>query len=145
MKVYRGELENPIVFPESIIITADNLDYIDFAKVIYCEITPQGAMGNQGGILIYLLEDENTLITYETNIKIDQHAFNALSDLINQNITFLIYYYGGMGNHVYIEKNTQLEIDEKYNCFWYHSQSTKLRVDSSVQGVFLAVVAEMTN
>jgi hypothetical protein len=50
-----------------------------------------------------------------------------------------------MGNYVYVRKDIQLEIDEKYNCFWYHSQNTKLRIDSSVRGVFINVVSGMKN
>jgi hypothetical protein len=50
-----------------------------------------------------------------------------------------------LGLVFYDKKGAQLEIDEKYNCFWYHSSDTKLRIDSSVKGVFLRVVAEMTS
>ena len=143
-KVYRGTLEKPIVFPESIIITAKNIDSIDFNKIIYCEITPMGAMGNEGGILIYVLTEKDTLITYEINLEIDEQTFNIVSERISQNADLFINYYGGMGNHVYVKKNTKLEIDEKHNCFWYHSHNTKLKINSSVHGVFLSVVADMT-
>ena len=145
MKVYRGTLEKPIVFPESIIINAGNLERIDFNKVIYCEISPMGAMGNEGGILMYLLESEGSLKTYETNESIDKESYDVTSDRINQQVILFNNYSGGMGNYVYIKKNVQLEIDEKYNCFWYHSQNTKLRIDSSVQGVFLRVVDQLKN
>ena len=143
--VYRGTLEKPIVFPESIIITSKNLDSIDFDKVIYFEISPMGAMGNEGGILIYVLKDEDTLITYEVNIKMDPKAFNAVLELISQNINLFLNYSGGAGNHVYVKNNIELEIDKKYNCFWYYSSKTKLRINSSVVGVFLSVIAEMTD
>ena len=143
--VYRGTLEKPIVFPRSVIITAENLDSIDFNKVIYCEISPMGAMGNEGGILIYLLSNEDNLITYETNVSIDKESSDATSERINQNTNLFTNYSGGMGNYVYIRKGAHLEIDEKYKCFWYHSQNTKLRIDSSVKGVFIRVVAEMTS
>ena len=143
MILHRGTLEKPIVFQKSVIITAENLDSIDFDKVIYCEISPMGAMGNEGGILIYLLDDEDSLTTYETNISMDKESYDATSERINQNADLCTSYYGGMGNYVYIKKGAQLEIDEKYNCFWYHSQNTKLRVESSVKGVFLRVIAEL--
>ena len=141
--VYRGVLEKPIVFSESSIITVDNLDSIDFDKVIYCEISPMGAMGNEGGILMYVLNDKDNLTTYETNVSMDKESYDATAGLIDQNANIFINYSGGMGNYVYIKKDAQLEVDEKYNCFWYHSQKTKLRIDSSVQGVFSRVVAEM--
>ena len=144
MKLYRATLGKPIVFPKSIIIVAKNLDSIDFDKVIYCEIAPKGAMGNEGGIIMYVLKDENTLITYEINLKVDAQVFDAVSERIIQNVNFFIEYNGGMGNYVYVKKDAQLEIDKKYNCFWYHSQYTKLRINSSVQGVFLSIVTNMT-
>lgn len=100
-------------------------------------------MGNEGGILIYLLNNENNLITYETNAKIDQKSYDTALERIDQNANLLVNYNGGFGNYVYIKKNVQLEIDEKYGCFWYHSQNTKLRINSSVQGVFLSVVTDM--
>ena len=143
MKLYRGTLEKPIVFSESVTITTENLNSIDFDKVIYCEISPMGAMGNEGGIIIYVLSEEDNLITYETNASIDQQSYDAVLERIDQNVNLFVNYRGGFGNYVYIKKNVQLEIDEKYNCFWYHSQNTKLRINSSVQGVFLSVVADM--
>lgn len=145
MKLYRGTLRKPIVFPKSIIITTENLNSIDFDKVVYCEISPLGAMGNEGGILLYLLKDEDNLITYETNISIDKNIYDTLFLIIHKNANLFVQYPGGMGNSVYIKKDAQLEIDKKYNCFWYHSKNTKLRIDSSVQGVFLSVVTDMTN
>ncbi|MBI4256816.1 hypothetical protein HY626_02040 [Candidatus Uhrbacteria bacterium] len=143
MYLYRGTLEKSIVFPESVIITAENLDSIDFDEVIYCEISPTGAMGNEGGILMYLLAEKENLITYETNVSIDKESFGAASERIDQNVNLFMSYSGGFGNYVYIKKGAQLEIDEKYNCFWYHSSDTKLRIDSSVKGVFLSIVTEM--
>ena len=141
--VYRGVLENPIVFSESVIITADNLNSIDFDKVIYCEVSPMGAMGNEGGILMYVLKDEDNLVTYETNVSVDKESYDATEESIDQKANLFISYSGGMGNYVYIKKDIQLEVDEKYNCFWYHSKNTKLRIDSSVRGVFDRVVVEM--
>lgn len=144
MKVYRGTLEKVIVFPDSIAITTDNIDTINLDKVIYCEISPRGAMGNEGGILMYLLKDDNTLVTYETNIEVDEEVFNRVSDLIGKHADLFVNYYGGMGNYIYVKKGAELEIDEKYKCFWFHTEKTKLRIDSSVEGVFLSVAGEMT-
>lgn len=149
MKLYRGTVGHPIVFPESVIITSENLDSIDFDKVVYCEISSAGAMGNAGGILLYLLDGEedgeDNFITYETNVSTDEESYEATSERMNQKANFFVNYSGGFGNDVYVRKDTQLEVDEEYNCFWYHSQNTKLRIDSSVRGVFLQVVSEMTN
>ena len=143
MKLYRSTLKNPIVFPGSVIITAENLDLIDYDKVIYCEITPKGAMGNEGGILIYVLNDDDTLITYEINVKIDAKVYDTVSERITENKILFDNFYGGMGNHVFIKKGILIEIDRKNNCFWCHLQSTKLRINSSVNGVFLNVAADI--
>ncbi len=141
---YRGTLEKPIVFPESVIITLENLDSIDFDTVIYCEVSPLGVMGNEGGILIYALRDADILVIYETNVSTDKVSFGATLEQIHQNEERFTQYSGGFGNVVYIKKGVQLEIDEKYQCFWYHSQKTKLRINSSVRGVFLSVIAELS-
>ncbi len=141
--LYRATLEKPIVFPESVIITPKNLGLIDFDKIIYCEVSPMGAMGNEGGIVLYLLNDKDNLVTYETNVSIDKESYEAVCERIDQNRDLFSNYSGGFGNYVYIKKGAQLEVDEKYKCFWYHSQDTKLRIDSSVEGVFLRVSAEI--
>lgn len=141
--MYRATLGEPIVFPESAIITTGNLDLIDFDKVIYFEVSPTGAMGNEGGILIYVLSDKDTLITCETNEFLDKESYDATLERVSQKADLFTRYYGGYGNYVHIKKGAQLEIDEKYNCFWYHSQDTKLRINSSVKGVFLHTVIDM--
>lgn len=141
--VFRGVIKERILYPTSITITNKNLKYIDFDKVIYCEISNEGAMGNEGGIILYLLQDENTLVTYETNAFLDKQAYEVASEKIIQNMDFFKSYYGGFGNYVYIKSSANMEIDEEYNCFWYHSKTTKLRIDSSVSGVFLSVITEM--
>ncbi len=142
--LYRSVVEKRILYSESTIITIKNLAAIDFNKVIYCEISEEGAMGHEGGILLYVLEHENKLTSYETNVFTDKEAYEAASEKIRQNTDLFTNYYGDFGNYVYVKKNINLEIDYKYNCFWYSSKTTKLRLESSVTGVFLAVAAEMT-
>lgn len=141
--LYRGVLKSPIIYPYSILIAPENIDDIDFNKVLYAEVSAEGAMGNAGGILIYVLEDEDKLITYETNTSINKEMYEAASEKIKQNISLLNAHSGGFGNYVYINKKANLEIDEEYSCFWYHSKNTKLRIDSSVEGVFLSVIGEL--
>ena len=140
-KVYRGTLEKPIVFSESIIITAENINSIDFDKVVYCEITPMGAMGNEGGILMYVLTGKDALNTYEINLEIDEQIFDALSERISRNSNLFVNYYGGMGNHVFINKKVEFEIREDY--FIYITKQLQFQIRSSVQGVFNSVVEQM--
>jgi len=143
VKLYRGVLEKPIIYPKSIFITTKNIESIDFKKVIYGELSVEGAMGNMGGILLYVLENKDNLITYETNAFIDKEAYKAVSEKIDLNIGLFNTYNGGFGNYVYVKKGINLEIDDEYNCFWYHSKDTKFRVNSSVVGVFNHVVNQM--
>lgn len=142
--VYRGVIKERILYPESIVITTKNLDEIDFDKVIYCEVSAEGAMGHEGGIILYVLKDENSIVTYETNAFLDKQTYENTSEKIRQNIDLFDSYNGSYGNFVYVKSNANLEIDEEYECFWYHAKTTKLRIDSSVRGVFLSVIAEMT-
>jgi len=141
--LYRGTLGHPIAFPESTIITAANLGSIDFDRIVYYENSPMGAMGNEGGILIYVLENEDSLVTYETNVSLDKQIYEAVLKLLDEKINHFIGLYGGMGNYVYLKNNSDFEIDRKYGCLWLHSSKTKLRIDSSVAGVFNAIVLEM--
>jgi hypothetical protein len=144
MKMYRATLSHLIVFPEkSVLITVDNLNSIDFDKVIYCEVSPKGAMGNEGGILLYLRDDQDTLFTYETNESLDKESYEVTSRRIDEHKDLFEYFYGGMGNYVYVKKGTQLQIDKENNCFWYFVGIAKQRIDSSVKGVFLEVISQM--
>lgn len=143
--LYRGVLDNQILYADSILIVPENINQIDFNKIVYCEISAGGAMGNAGGILIYILKDQDTLITYETNVFVNKEMYEAISKKIIQKTSLLDPYHGGFGNYVYVKKGINLEIDEKYQCFWYHSETTKLRIDSSVDGVFLRVAIELVN
>ena len=145
VKLYRGVLEKPIIYPESILITITNIGNIDFKKVIYGELSEEGAMGNMGGILLYVLDNKDSLITYETNAFIDKEAYKAVTEKVDLNISLFNTYDGGFGNYVYVKKGINLEIDDEYNCFWYHSKDSKLRVNSSVVGVFNNVVNGMSH
>lgn len=140
--LYRGVLKKPIIYPFSILITSENIESIDFNKIIYCEVSAEGAMGNVGGILIYVVEDEDKIFTFETNVSVNKEMYMAISEKVKQNSGLFTKFPGGFGNYVFINKNINLEIDEEYDCFWYHSKKTKLRIDSSVSGVFQSIVAE---
>ena len=139
--LYRGVLKKPIIYPFSVLITPENIESIDFNKIIYCEVSAEGAMGNVGGILIYVVEDEDKIITFETNVSVNKEMYEAISEKIKQNSSLFTQFPGGFGNYVFIKKDANFEIDEEYDCFWYHSKKTKLRIDSSVTGVFQSVVA----
>lgn len=142
MNIYRGTIENTILVRKSTSITSENINSIDFDNVIYCEITSLGGMGNEGGIMMYVIDNEDLTI-YETNILSDGRSYNGAFDNIEKRKDLFRNYYGGMGNNVYIKKGIQLEIDKHENCFWYRSQNVRLRIDSSVKGVFIRIAREL--
>ena len=116
------------------------LENIDFKDVIYGERSQSGAMGNAGGIILYVLKDEK-LIKYETNsFKDEKTALESLRQITLHEDLF-DFYYGGMGNGAFINKMTPLEIDHENKCFWYKSHKNRYRIDSSVYGVFKNVAA----
>ena len=61
------------------------IERIELQKIIYAEVTPPGAMGNAGGIIIYILQSEtNEIICYETNIHDDEGTYLAAEKLLLQ-------------------------------------------------------------
>lgn len=118
------------------------LENLDFKDVIYGERSQTGAMGNAGGIILYVLKDEK-IIKYETNaFKDEKTALESLKQItLNEGLFEL--FYGGMGNGVFINKMTPLDIDYDNKCFWYQSHKNRYRIDSSVYGVFKNVAASL--
>ncbi len=122
--------------------------------IIYAEITSGGGMGNTGGIMVYQIE-ENELICYETSIYTDEKMYANVEKLIfphqsqfnteneqKEEILF-DFYYGGMGNNVFINKNMKLEIWDE--CFIYEKNNNEYVILPSVAGVFDSVVYNMKN
>ena len=61
------------------------IESIELQKIIYAEVTPPGAMGNAGGIIIYILQNEaNGIICYETNIYDDEGTYLVAEKLLLQ-------------------------------------------------------------
>jgi len=123
-------------------LTKIKLKNIEFDDVIYGERSQSGAMGNSGGIILYVFK-QNRIIRYETNVFDDEKtAIEALKQITLHEELFNLYY-GGMGNGAFINKKTPLEIDHKSKCFWYASNSDRYRIDSSVYGVYKSVVSSI--
>ena len=88
------------------------LDSIETDKIIYAEVTPPGAMGNSGGIIIYMRQGNNKeMLCYETSIYDDEETYLWAEEILfkhldreNKNIgkehLYFDFYYGGMGNNV---------------------------------------------
>lgn len=124
-------------------LSLDVLSGIKFEDVLYGERSQAGAMGNAGGIILYVLQGEE-LYKYETNaFKDPKTAEEALRQITLHEDMFTLYY-GGMGNGVFINKKVSRAIDTENECFWFVDCNQRHRVDSSVKGVFLRVSDVMT-
>lgn len=131
------------------------IDNIETDKIIYAEVTPPGAMGNSGGIIIYIKQgNNNEMICYETSIYDDEEAYLLAEEKLfkhldreNKNIDkeclYFDFYYGGMGNSVFINKKVNLTIQD--NFFVYKADDLEFQIFASVQGVFNCVVSQMNS
>jgi hypothetical protein len=129
------------------------IESIELQKIIYAEVTPPGAMGNAGGIIIYILQSEtNEIICYESNIYDDEGTYLAAEKLLlqyhdteninqeNENLYFN-YYYAGGGNHVFINKKANLSILN--NHFIYNTSTFQFQISSSCRGVFNSLIEQL--
>ncbi len=131
------------------------LDNIEIDKIIYAEVTPPGAMGNSGGIIFYIRRENNTeMFCFETNIYDDEEIYLLAEKVLfkhldrENNISgkeqlYFDFYYGGMGNNVFINKKINLSIQDNY--FVYRIDDLEYQIFSSVQGVFNSVVNQMNS
>jgi len=129
-------------------LTTEIPDNLPTKKIIYAEYAPPGAMGNEGGVMIYVIMDD-TLTCYESNIRKNENVYTKAVDILEKNgITtrnnhtinksgIFKFYGGGMGNNVFINKNVSLVIAA--DCFIYTKNKKVYKIYSSVQGVFLRV------
>lgn len=135
-------------------ITKSNLESISIPNILYAEIAESGAMGNVGGIMIYSIEMEH-LICYETSLFNDEsmymevrkrllaHQNGFLQEELSQEKILFDYHYGGMGNHVFIQKGIELDLKEGF--FVYHIGEHQHSIIPSVEGVFNAVLHSIAN
>lgn len=136
-------------------LSKSNLENIETDKIIYAEVTPPGAMGNSGGIIIYIRQDnKNEMLCYETSIYDDEETYLLAEEILfkhldrennnnNKEQLCFDYYYGGMGNNVLINKKIKLSIQDNY--FIYQADDLEFQIFSSVQGVFNSVVNQMSS
>jgi hypothetical protein len=135
-------------------LTQPILNEIQVHQILYCEFAGIGAMGNAGGLMMYIVR-EKQLICYETNLNLDGETYTQSVQLImnhqdvldyatsESNEVFFQHFYGGMGNHVFINKNIALEVEDGY--FVYKVGEEQYQILPSVQGVFESVVYSMKN
>ncbi len=124
-------------------LTKEILETISPNEIIYAEVAGGGAMGNSGGIMIYVIKKVK-LICYETSVFTDEEVYLIADDFLSKNEkTFFNFYYGGMGNNVFINKNVELIIKHEY--FAYLQNGFEYKLYSSVRGVFNSVVGRMND
>jgi hypothetical protein len=117
-------------------------------EILYAEISEIGAMGNTGGIILYVIEDD-ALICFDTSVFTHQELYIQARDLIysahqlHLGHSLFREYYGGMGNVVFVNKAIQLEIQDAY--FTFLLGDNLYRIDPSVEGVFVSVVHGINN
>ena len=146
------KLENTIIEPINIKLSTELLDTLAIEEVIYAEYAVPGAMGNDGGVMLYAIKDSN-LVCYEANIYKNKDIYNKAvdilernqissryNDIINKNGIFK-FYGGGFGNNALINRNISLKIASGY--FIYSKDDKEYNIYSSVQGVFDRVAPEM--
>ena len=122
-------------------LTKEILENISPKEIIYAEVAGGGAMGNSGGIMIYVI-NKVQLICYETSVFTDEEVYLIADDFLSNNEkTFFNFYYGGMGNNVFVNKNVELKIKQDY--FAYLQNGFEYKIYSSVKGVFNSVVNRM--
>ena len=129
------------------------LDMISVYDIIYAEIASGGAMGCAGQAAFYIIEKEQ-LTYYKTNLFTDENTYTQVEEMLfkhsglkgfplDSSKSQFNYYYGGMGNHVFVNINISLEIID--NHFVYKNSNNKYDIYSSVFGVFNNVAYLMQN
>lgn len=123
-------------------LTKTKLKNINFEDVIYGERSQGGAMGNAGGIILYIF-DASKMTRYEANIMQDEKTAVAALKQITLNEEMFNLFYGGMGNGVFINKKQVLSVDLNQNCYWLNHNNKKYRIDPSVPGVLMATAKQL--
>jgi hypothetical protein len=109
---------------------------INASDVIYAEYAVPGAMGNCGGVIIYVLDNE-ILVCYQTNFYTDEFSYYSAIEFFENNSALFKAYYGGCGNHVFVNAKIILEVEDED--FIYKTPKQKYEIRSSVFGVFDSV------
>lgn len=137
-------------------LTKYHIKHLSIPDIIYAEVAVPGAMGNDGGIRIYILE-HNQLICYENHITTNEKIYLKAQELllkhqnqykyeglkIDLNHIIFDYHYGGMGNHILI--NNTITLTKEDGFFVYCANNCNYQISCSVQGVFNAVAYSIDN
>ena len=126
-------------------LTSEILHRLDPHGILYAEVTPPGAMGNAGGVMLYAYRD-GKIYYYETNYYRDQPLFLEAEQLLlrheattKQDVARAVFevLYGGMGNLAFVNRQVKLEVGADHLVYLIDGRAYK--VHCSVQGIFLSV------
>lgn len=134
-------------------LTKTILESIDKDKIVYAEVASPGAMGNSGGIILYVRQDNDAEMHYfessiyedeETYLLAEEMLFGPLESANNFSDIESLYfdwYSDGRGNTAFINKKVNLSVRESY--FVYQEDDLEFLIAPSVLGVFYSVVYQM--
>jgi len=143
--------------PKVIELSETILKTISVNDIIYAEFATEGTMGYAGQAILYIIKNEK-LICFKTNIFTEENTYTQRVDEIlckhsglSENIdekadnskNQFDYYSGGMGNHVFVNKDVFLKVVDRH--FVYEKNNKEYHIYSSVFGVFDSVVNAMRN
>lgn len=138
---------------QAIKLSKEIIDKISVNDIVYAELAESGAMGNAGGIMMYVFEDKE-LVMYETNLFDEENLYSEAGNLLLKHQNKLEYenlekgellfdyHYGGMGNHVLVSKKITLEKEDGY--FTFNTEDDNYEIYCSVTGVFNSVVYSLS-
>lgn len=123
-------------------LTAKFIKSLNPASVIYAEIARPGAMGNEGGVMMYILEDDG-LNLYETDIFKHEDDYAAAYNFLRDNEKIFCVANGGFGNTAYALADSKLEDDTQNEKLVYTKNGKKYDIFASVKGVYKNVHEEL--
>ncbi|WP_282081447.1 hypothetical protein [Aquimarina algiphila] len=135
-------------------LSKEIIDDLSANDIVYAELAEGGAMGNAGGITIYVLENKE-LSRYETSLFDDKNFYSDAEKLLLEHQDKLEYedleidkvlfdyHYGGMGNHVFVNKKIILKKGKDF--FTFKMEDDDYKIYCTVQGVFNSVAHSIDN
>ena len=122
-------------------LTLEMLNKIKYVEIIYAEIASAGAMGNAGGVMLYLIIYKQFLCL-EVSLFTEPALYNFVAESLfeHQNHKFFFrnpsfkYINGGMGNSVFINNNCSLSLGP--DLLVYENNKLEYQIDCSCLGVF---------
>ncbi|MBQ3410022.1 hypothetical protein IJG66_01535 [Candidatus Saccharibacteria bacterium] len=128
-------------------LTAEIIKKLKPADVIYAEVANPGAMGNAGGVIFYVFQN-NEFTTYETNCFKNENEFTKSFLFLKQHENEFVQMDGGFGNMVFAQVGSQLEVNAAHESLIYEHGGKRFDILTSVVGVYNHIyetIEELTN